>query len=143
MLALNDKMLLRLSTREAKGRLKIGIPNDYADRLLLRFLQRFAENNRQVGFDVVCDISVNLLSGMRNRWFDLIIAMTPDGPAEGAFMIWREPLVWVGGLRAYQPRELELPLVAYPEGCQYRRNMLSPHCSVRGVHSRLSTPLQV
>lgn len=124
-LALNDELLLRLSARQAQGRLRIGLPNDYADHFLPRFLQRFAERNRQVGFDVVCDLSGRLLSGIRDRLFDMVIAMTPDGPAEGAYMTWREPLVWVGVPRACPPKEVELPVVAYPEGCLYRRNMMT------------------
>lgn len=125
MLALNDELLLRLANGHARGHLRIGLPNDYADHLLPRFLQSFRDDRAQIGFDVVCDISENLLAGMRKKLFDLVIAMTPDGPAEGAYMTWREPLSWVGQARAFSRCEDETPLVAYPEGCLYRRNMLT------------------
>ena len=96
-LALNDEMLLRLSGRDARGKLRLGIPNDYADHFLPKLLSGFSGAYAGLGFDVVCDVSHNLLKGLREGTFDIVVAMTPDGPAAGAFMTWREPLTWVGG----------------------------------------------
>lgn len=124
-LALNDELLLRLSPRTPKGRLRIGLPNDYADHCLVRFLESLDRGNRQIAFDVVCDVSINLLAGMRDRLLDVVIAMTPDGPAEGAYMTWREPVTWVGSGRFDLTPTEDVRLVAYPEGCQYRRSMMS------------------
>jgi DNA-binding transcriptional LysR family regulator len=56
--------------------------------------------------------------------------MTPDGPSEGAFMTWKEQLTWVDatgrgdGLAGSQEKG-PLRIVCYPEGCLYRRNMLT------------------
>ena len=76
-------------------------------------------------FDVTCDLSLELLKGLRDGRYDMVVAMTPDGPAEGAFMTWREGLTWAGG-SAPAPSEGEpVRLVCYPEGCLYRRAMLS------------------
>jgi DNA-binding transcriptional LysR family regulator len=125
-LALNDEMVLRVSARTARGRLRIGIPNDYADRFMPRLMEGFASEHADVSLDVVCDVSHELLRGLRQGLFDLVIAMTADGAAEGAFLTWRESLTWVG---APGPRPDPSPdavrLVCYPEGCVYRRNMLS------------------
>ncbi|MBM3571016.1 MAG: LysR family transcriptional regulator [Alphaproteobacteria bacterium] len=124
-LALNDELLLRLASSYTNGKLRIGMPNDYADHLLPRFLQGFAFKRRQAGFDVVCDISEKLLAGLRDHAFDLVVAMTSDGPSGGAYMSWRESLSWVGLPRACAPKRAEIPIVAYPEGCVYRRHMLA------------------
>ena len=52
--------------------------------------------------------------------------MTPDGPAEGAFMTWRESLTWAGGSMDPPFGDGDpVRLVCYPEGCLYRRAMLS------------------
>jgi len=128
-LALNDEMMLKLSSRESTGKLRLGIPNDYADHFLPRLMASFARDGADITFDVVCDISHNLLEGMRKGQYDIVVAMTPDGPAEGAFMTWKEPLAWIGaagpgeGLADYEKGPLRI--VCYPEGCLYRRNMLT------------------
>lgn len=124
-LALNDSMLLRLSSRDGGGKLRLGIPNDYADHFLPRLMAGLAEDQNGISFDVVCGLSHELLKGLRENAFDIVVAMTPDGPAEGAFMTWREALTWVGsGTGQHRPSD-PLRIVCYQEGCLYRRNMLT------------------
>lgn len=126
-LALNDDMMLRLSKRDTAGKLRLGIPNDYADHFLPRLMRSIAQDGTDITFDVVCDLSHNLLQGLRNGVYDIVVAMTPDGPAEGAFMTWKEALAWVGGgdQDAGADSAASLRIVCYPEGCLYRRNMLT------------------
>lgn len=126
-LSLNDEMMLRLSKRDSKGKLRLGIPNDYADHFLPKLMTSLAQDGADLTFDVVCDLSHNLLQGLRNGLFDIVVAMTPDGPSEGAFMTWKESLAWVGGSDGDSDlAETEaLRIVCYPEGCLYRRNMLT------------------
>ena len=125
-LTLNDAMMLRLSRRDTKGKIRLGIPNDYADHFLPKLMAGLAPDRNGPTFEVVCDVSHELLKSMRNNLLDIVVAMTPDGPAEGAFMTWREKLTWVGGHDAILPPVDEpMPIVCYPEGCLYRRNMLT------------------
>lgn len=126
MLALNDDMMLRLSRRDTRGKLRLGITNDYADHFLPRFLAGIAADGGGVTFDVTCALSVDLLMGLRENRYDVVVAMTPDGPAEGAFMTWRESMTWVGGSGASVSGPSDpVRLVCYPEGCLYRRTMMS------------------
>jgi DNA-binding transcriptional LysR family regulator len=126
-IALNDEMVLRLSKRDGKGKIRLGIPNDYADHFLPKLIPQLKAGGHEFTFEVVCDLSHNLLQGLRNGLFDIVVAMTPDGPAEGAFMTWKEPLVWVGDASdALVTRpDQHMRLVCYPEGCLYRRAMLT------------------
>lgn len=127
MLALNDDLMLRLSSRDSRGKLRLGIPNDYADHFLPRLMAGIARSTGDFTLDVVCDLSHDLLQGLRNGLHDIVVAMTADGPAEGAFMTWREPLVWVGDRPDHliEDEDGQLRIVCYPEGCLYRRGMLS------------------
>jgi DNA-binding transcriptional LysR family regulator len=122
-LAQNDEMMQRLASKGAGARLKLGIPSDYADQYLPEFLRRV--QGQDLRFDVLSEVSVNLLRDFREGLLDIVLAMTPDALAEGALTTWREPLTWVGAPDAAPPAEGPLPLVAYPEGCLYRRSMLS------------------
>jgi DNA-binding transcriptional LysR family regulator len=79
-LSLNDEMMLKLSNRTSKGRLRLGIPNDYADHFLPTLMANFARDGADITFDVVCDISHNLLDGMRKGQYDIVVAMIPTAP---------------------------------------------------------------
>lgn len=125
-LALNDEMMLRLARRDHRGKLRLGIPNDYADHFLPKIMAGLTDDRAGVTFDVVCDVSHELLKGLRDGRFDIVVAMTSDGPAEGAFMTWRETLTWVGAPDLVDAVGAEpLRVVCYPEGCLYRRNLLA------------------
>jgi len=142
-LALNDEVVLRLSRRDTGGKLRLGIPNDYADHFLPRLINELKIDNTSFTFDVVCDVSHELLKGLRANLFDVVVAMTPDGPAEGAFMTWREPISWFGSPDPTSSLADKDPLriVCYPEGCLYRRNMLSALQNVgRGFEIVYSSP---
>lgn len=127
MLTLNDEMVLRLSRRDHHGKIRLGIPNDYADHFLPKLMPQLARNGHDFRFEVVCDLSHALLQGLRKGLYDMVVAMTPDGPAEGAFMTWREPLVWVGETKTsvVTDANANLRVVCFPEGCLYRRAMLT------------------
>jgi DNA-binding transcriptional LysR family regulator len=127
MLGLNDEMVLRLSKRDRQGKIRLGIPNDYADHFLPKLMPQLARSGHDFRFEVVCDLSHVLLQGLRNGLYDLVVAMTPDGPAEGAFMTWKEPLAWVGETptSVVTDASANLRIVCYPEGCLYRRAMLT------------------
>lgn len=127
MLALNDELMLRVSPRDSRGKIRLGIPNDYADHFLPTLMSGIGRSSGDFKLEVVCDISHKLLEGLRNGFHDIVVAMTTDGPAEGAFMTWREPLVWVGDEAGHliEDEEGRLRIVCYPEGCLYRKGMLN------------------
>jgi DNA-binding transcriptional LysR family regulator len=124
-LALNDAMLVRLARRESGGRLRIGMPNDYADHFLPKLMREMTGQEPDVAFDVVCALSQELLQGLGDDLYDIVVAMTPDGPAPDPFMTWRERLGWVGASAGAPSSNAPLRLVCYPEGCLYRRSMLT------------------
>ena len=125
-LALNDEMMLKLAGRDARGKLRLGITNDYADHFLPAFLAGIAAEGGGATFEVTCALSVDLLRGLRDGRYDVVVAMTPDGPAEGAYMTWREGMSWAGSAAPARFGSAEVvPLVCYPEGCLYRRTMMS------------------
>jgi DNA-binding transcriptional LysR family regulator len=125
-LTLNDELVTRLARKSLQGRLQIGLPSDYADHILASLLAHPEARDAGVGFDVTCELSYSLLEGLREGRFDVVVAMTPDAPAESAFVARRERLVWVGRPETVMPgRDEVLRIVASPEGCLYRRHMLN------------------
>jgi DNA-binding transcriptional LysR family regulator len=127
-LALHDEMMNRLTLHGAGNRLRIGLPSDYADQFMSDFLSRVDAEALDIRFEVVCDLSINLLAELREGAIDLVVANT-DRVMNGAVATWSEKLAWVGSPgRSHSVggnSDRPFPLVAAPEGCMYRRAMLS------------------
>lgn len=126
MLALNDELALKLSRKNMQGRLQLGLPSDYADHILAQLLAHPTARDEGVGFDVACDLSIALFDGLRDGRYDVVVAMTADAPAENAYLARRERLTWVGHPHAISTGMSDtVRILASPEGCLYRRHMLS------------------
>jgi DNA-binding transcriptional LysR family regulator len=126
-LALHDEMMNRLAAQGAGNRLRVGVPNDFADHFLPKFLSLVDREGLEIRFEVVCDISQNLLRDLREGTLDLVVAMT-EQLMSGAMAAWPETLSWAGAAHRAPPAgglNRPFPLVAAPEGCMYRRTMLA------------------
>ena len=124
-LRLNDEAIGTLTQPALAGHVKVGTPNDFAITFLPRILGRFVDRYPGVTLDVSCDLSVNLLKQFAagDSDFDLVLAMHADRPAGRSVRLWPEDLVWVAAPGHSVRDRRPLPLVAYPEGCVYRRRL--------------------
>ncbi|MDQ2803466.1 MAG: LysR substrate-binding domain-containing protein [Pseudomonadota bacterium] len=121
-LCLHDEALSRLLRPAVMGAVRVGLPNDFAVALLPKVLADFIAANPGVRLDIDCDISVNLLRGLREGRHDVIVAMTTEQAAPAAAKLWTERLAWItGGCGIENQRPLSL--ITYPEGCIYRARM--------------------
>ena len=123
--ALNDECVGRLDGGILTGTIRVGIPSDFALSFLPQLLGRFSEAHPDVALDVTCELSRDLIAGLGRSEFDIVLAVHDDTPTAPLTDLWREPIAWVGGqihdVRAKRP----LPLVLFPDGCQYRLRILS------------------
>ena len=125
MMALNDECVGRLDGGILTGTIRVGIPSDFALSFLPQLLGRFSETHPDIALDVTCELSRDLIAGLVRNEFDIVLAVHDDTPAAPLTDLWREPTAWVGSqihdLRAKRP----LPLVLFPDGCQYRLRVLT------------------
>lgn len=120
MMRLNDETLAAFEEAELTGRVRLGTPDDYADRFLPEILARFARSNPRAEVTVVCAPTPLLIQSMNAGELDVAIIthVREKGPAE---VIRREPLLWVGSQR-HAAHELEpLPLALGRPTCDWRR----------------------
>ena len=124
-MALNDECVGRLDGGILTGTIRVGIPSDYALSFLPQLLGRFSESHPDVALDVTCELSRDLISGLTQNGFDIVLAVHDDRSTAHMTDQWREPMAWVGSqahdLRARRP----LPLVLFPDGRPYRLRVLS------------------
>ncbi|NLH81566.1 MAG: LysR family transcriptional regulator [Phyllobacteriaceae bacterium] len=123
LLRLNDETLAVFREAELSGRVRLGTPDDYADRFLPEILARFAASNPRAEVTVVCAPTPNLVEAITAGELDVAIIthVREKGPAE---IIRREPLLWVGSQR-HAAHELDpLPVALGRPTCDWRRAAL-------------------
>lgn len=118
-LKLNDEALAAVARPELSGRVRLGAPEDYAERLLPRVLARFAGTYPQVQVDVVCEPGFRLLEALDNGGLDLMVHSNCEVPQRGE-AIYREQVVWVTSNRHLAHEQDPLPIAVYHDGCIFR-----------------------
>jgi DNA-binding transcriptional LysR family regulator len=121
---LNDECINRLDGNLLTGTIRIGIPSDFAITFLPRILGRFTEANPNIALDVKCDLSAELTRMIDDRDCDLVLALDDGHPSRYLAKLWREPVAWVGWKTHEVYKTRPLPLVLYPERCQYRARII-------------------
>lgn len=118
-LALNAACLAELGDRAVEGRLRIGIPADFAIAYLPKVLGRFAASYPNVSLEVSSDLSMRLTERMAGATHDLVLAIADQKDRASAAALWRDPVTWLSGPHG-QAFSGTVPLVLYPRGCRYR-----------------------
>src|SRR5438067_5200027 len=91
---LNVEALAAFSEPELCGRVRLGVPDDYADRYLPEIMARFSRGYPAVELTVICEPSVDLAKRIDANEIDLAIVTNCENmrPAE---TFRRERLLWV------------------------------------------------
>ena len=91
---LNVETLAAFSDGELSGRVRLGVPDDYADRYLPEIMARFSHSYPAVELTVICEPSVDLLERIDGNEIDLAIVTNCESKrASETFR--RERLLWV------------------------------------------------
>lgn len=118
MVRLSDETLSAFDDNGLAGSVRLGTPDDYADRFLPEVLARFAHSNPRVEVSVVCEPSANLMEMARRAEVDLaIVTACGDMAAE---VVREEPLLWVASASHRVEEEDVLPLALAKPPCQWR-----------------------
>ncbi|MCZ8316033.1 LysR substrate-binding domain-containing protein [Phreatobacter sp.] len=117
---LNMEAVSAFATAELTGRVRLGVPDDYADRYLPEILARFSRSNPRAEVTVICEPSSMLAERIQSNELDIaIITHTPQkGPA---LVFRREQLLWVGSARSPVHCDDPVPLAVGRPTCDWRR----------------------
>ncbi len=108
---------------ELTGRIRIGVPDDYAARYLTPVLKRFAPRHGGVEIELNCEQSSALIPRVENGELDLAL-VSRDHARRGTFL-FHEPLVWVGSPQFELWRRDPLPIAVYEAASLARRNAIN------------------
>jgi DNA-binding transcriptional LysR family regulator len=122
-LAINDEAVADITQTGVTGRIRFGIPSEFAPTLLPQILGRFSKAYPGISLEINCDLSKNLLSEKSDA-YDLILALEKPSRARRNAAVIEEDIVWVGASKSYSKSGDILPLVVAKEPCIYRERML-------------------
>ena len=127
-LTLNDLAISQLSKSTITGKIRLGIPSEFATVLLPKIVSRFAKAYPNVTLEVNCELSKTLLSKEGKANHDLILALE-DNPSKtglktGSSLVKTDELVWVASADHHAQKEQLVPLIAAAEGCIYRQRAI-------------------
>jgi DNA-binding transcriptional LysR family regulator len=117
---LNIETIAAFSDAELSGRVRLGVPDDYADRYLPEIMARFSRAYPGVELTVICEPSVDLLERIDASEIDLAI-VTNCETKRAAETFRRERLLWVTSNRHSTHSEQPLPLALGRPSCSWRR----------------------
>jgi DNA-binding transcriptional LysR family regulator len=105
------------------GRVRLGLPDDYADRYLPEIMARFSRAYPGVELTVLCQPSVDLVELTDKNELDLAI-ITDCGSSRASEVFRRERLLWVTSNRHSTHLEEPLPLALGRPSCVWRREAI-------------------
>jgi DNA-binding transcriptional LysR family regulator len=117
---LNHDCVLSFSDAALSGRVKLGVPDDYADRYLPEILARFTRTNSKVEVTVICEPTPMLVERIHANELDLAIITHNDHRNAGE-IIRQERLLWVTASRSQVHEETPVPLALGRPTCAWRQ----------------------
>ncbi|AXS39387.1 LysR family transcriptional regulator [Breoghania sp. L-A4] len=124
LIRLNDETLSAFSDPDLVGRISLGLPDDYAERLLPQMLSGFARINPSIEVVVECFGSVSVAERVSRGELDIGIVTSCEDTFGQGDIIRREQLHWVGASdRCLQDDEV-LRLALASEPCAWRKGAM-------------------
>lgn len=122
MLDLHTETQSALLGPQLAGRIRLGVPDDYAGTYLTPVLRRFSNQYPSVEIDLRCEQSTALIPLVERDKLDLAL-ISQDKSARGEHL-FDEPLVWVGDPQFELWRRAPLPIAVYETGSMVRNETL-------------------
>jgi DNA-binding transcriptional LysR family regulator len=123
LLELHAETLEALHGPQLSGRVRLGVPDDYAERYLTPVLRSFASRHMGVEIELNCEQSTALIPKVQRGELDLAL-VSRDRPQRGQ-LLFLEPLVWVGAAAYEAWRRDPLPIAVYEAASLARHEALA------------------
>ena len=112
-----------LKGEELTGRVRIGVPDDYAAKYLTPVPKRFAPRHSGVEIELDCEQSTSLIPRVASG--DLDLALVSRDHSQRGTLLFHEPMVWVGSAQFELWRRDPLPIAVYEDTSLARRSAIN------------------
>ena len=119
---LNLECLATFGDVDLTGRVRLGVPDDYADRYLPEILARFSRSNPRVEVTVVCEPTPMLSERVHAGDLDLAIITHVEAKGHVSEIVRVEQLLWITSTRHCVHEETPLPLALGRPTCNWRQS---------------------
>lgn len=119
MLQINADIVDIFSKEDLSGTIHIGIPDDYAVRVLPLLLSSFQRSHPKIQIDVRCQPSEELLVGVKSGKYDMII-FTQGTSHKFGELLRSEPMHWMVGKKSEAHLQRPLPIACGNKDCCWR-----------------------
>jgi DNA-binding transcriptional LysR family regulator len=126
-IALNDQAVDAFSQACFEGEIRLGLPDDYAERLLPMVLAAFHRTHPSVEICVACHSSNTVADKIEKGELDMGLVTHSD---TGGAIVRREHLVWIGSDALVAQDPDPVPLALSPEPCAWRE------MAIRGLQAQ-------
>lgn len=123
-LQLNDRAIGELNSKLIVGKVRLGIPSEFATTLLPKIVGNFSRKNPKITLEAVCDLSRNLIADLKQNKYDLILYLLDNKLSPKGQFIKKDPLAWVARKGYQLDKNKPVPLIVAPEGCIYRHRAI-------------------
>lgn len=124
LLAEHDRVLAALSRAPVTGRVRLGIPEEYAGGFLKQCLPLFVMENPGIELEVEAASSASLTAMFEKKRLDTTVAVTARNRDVGTVLAEIQP-VWVVGRSMQALSQMTIPVALHAEGCPYREEAIS------------------
>lgn len=132
MLELQAQTQAALFAPPLEGRIRLGVPDDYASAYLAPVLRSFASRHHGVEIELTCEQSTSLIPKVARGDLDLAL-VSRDKPQRGR-LLFQEPLVWVGAPQFEVWRKNPLPIAVYESGSLARTEAIAALAAKRRAY---------
>ncbi|MEE2951563.1 MAG: LysR substrate-binding domain-containing protein [Pseudomonadota bacterium] len=122
MLSLSQETLSAFDENAMQGLVRIGLPDDYAERFLPEILARFSRSNPLVELSIACEPSTNLADAINKGRLDVALVADCAGNGVLAEIVRHEPLHFVTSTSHDVHQEEVVPLALGRLDCAWRTN---------------------
>ncbi|SCK05495.1 LysR family transcriptional regulator [Vogesella sp. LIG4] len=123
LLAVHAEAVAALHAPAVSGRIRLGVPDDYAMAYMAPVLRTFSSRYPGVEITLVCEQSTVLIPRVERGELDLAL-VSRDQPQRGE-LLFREALLWVGAEEHEAWRREPLPIAVHELGSRARSEVLA------------------
>jgi DNA-binding transcriptional LysR family regulator len=135
MLSLHTEACGAMGARPLTGRVRAGVPDDYAAPYFTPALQAFARTHNAVHVELSCEQSSALIPKVHNGEIDVAIVSAPR--THPGTLLFEEPLVWVGSPRHAAWNRNPLPVALYEPASLAHKEAIRA-LQARGIGHRIA-----
>ena len=119
MIKLNNETMAAFDDQKLEGAIRIGTPDDYADRYMPGIIARFAKTHPGVELYIECEPSSELSARLQRGELDVAL-VTHDPLLRSSEVVRTEPLYWVTSMNHTVHEDPVVPLAVGRTSCRWR-----------------------